>query len=186
MFNTIKKITMLMLFIVALLWIVVPTLAQQSQTVIVMPEGTPPVATILENIVLLVYNATYLPFAAGMVLVATAFSKRIPFLKSVSSSVLSLWWTVLLWAIWIVATQAGFGGLFENLLTGLTTIGAAMLGITLTPMAAGKLYETANAQRVAIIGYKRPLTMTDAAAMAYKPTVPVTEAFVDGDLSSNG
>lgn len=144
--------------VVLLLVVIAPAFAQE--TTIVLPAGTPPVETIAESLVRLIYNATYLPFAAGMVVVATAFSKRIAFLKSVSSSVMSLWWTVLLWAIWVIATQAGFGGQFETLIAGLTTIGSMMLGITLTPIAAGKLYQSAKAQDVAIIGRSRPVLQT--------------------------
>ncbi|MDQ7034332.1 MAG: hypothetical protein Q9P01_05705 [Anaerolineae bacterium] len=148
----------LAVFVAVLMVLVVPTFAQD--TTIVVPNGAPPVETIAESLIRLIYNATFLPFAAGMVTVATAFTKRIGFLKRTSSSILSLWWTVLLWAIWIIATQAGFGGQFENLITGLTTIGAAMLGITLTPMAAGKIYQSAKSQNVAIIGHSRKRTLS--------------------------
>lgn len=179
MFKIIKNLSLFMLFIAVLLWVISPALAQDTSATIVLPNGALPVETIWENIVRLIYNATFLPFAAGMVIVATALTKRIPFLKSVSSNVFSLWWTVLIWAIWIFATQVGFGGQFESLIAGLTTIGAAMLGIIITPIAAGKLYQSANAQGVAIIGYSRTPTMSGVAATMYKPT-PIAETALHG------
>ena len=132
------------------LFLTAPVFAQDGA--IVMANGTPPIDSIAENLVRLIYDATYLPFAAGMVVVATAFSKQIPLLNRAESSVHSLLWTVVLWSAWVGANQIGYGGQFESVITGLTTIGAAMLGITLTPMAAGKVYDTAKAQKVALLG----------------------------------
>jgi hypothetical protein len=189
MVKTIRKLLMLFAVVFVLTMLVIPTFAQDTgTTIIAVPNGTPSLETIFESLVKLIYNATFLPFAAGMVVVATAFTKRIPFLKSVSSSVLSLWWTVLLWAIWIIATQAGFGGQFESLISGLTTIGAAMLGITITPMVAGKIYQSANAQNVAIIGHSRKRTLSRIADEIYRnpdnPN-PVLDA-LNTQASNNG
>ena len=146
----------LAMLIAVLLMLPLVVLAQEGGTTIVIPNASAPLGLVLESIIRLVYDATYLPFAAGMVMVLTALSKRAPFLRQAASSVLSLWWTVILWAIWIGATEAGFGGQFESVLTVMTTIGAAALGITVTPMLASKVYSQANTRGVAVLGYKRP------------------------------
>ena len=146
----------LAILIAVLLMLPLVVLAQEDIPTIVVPNISAPLGVMLDSIIRLVYDATYLPFAAGMVMVLTALSKRIPLLRRAASSVLSLWWTIVLWAFWIGATEAGFGGQFESVLTIMTTIGAAALGITVTPMLASKVYSQANTRGVAVLGYSRP------------------------------
>ena len=149
-------IQLTILFAILLLLPVVAFAQESGGTTVVIPNGSASLETVLASVIRLVYDATYLPFAAGMVMVLTALSKRAPFLRGVTSSVLSLWWTVILWTFWIGATEVGFGGQFESLIAMMTTIGAAALGITATPMLASKVYAQANASGVAVLGYSRP------------------------------
>ncbi len=146
----VKKI--LILIVLLLVFPAVTLLAQGDSVTVTVPQGASP-DVIFEALFKLLYNATYLPFAAGMVTVLTALSKRL--FDDISSSAQAFFWTVILWALWTAATELGYGAQFESLIDGLTTIGAAALGIPLSTLAAGRLYEAAKAGQVAVIGHSR-------------------------------
>lgn len=111
---------------------------------------------ISDNLFSLLYNATYLPFAAGLVTVLVSLSKRISYLSRVSSPVMVMFWTVMLWAVWVAANESGYGSQFENMVGALTSIGSVVLGVSVTPMVAGRLYDAARRDGVAVVGYQRP------------------------------
>lgn len=131
-----------------------PVAAQQDN--LIVSTNDPQVAFVVEAVVKAFYNAVYLPFAAGMVVILVALTKRLPVINRIHAAVLSLWWTAILWLLYTGATQLGFGGQFETVVQLLTTLGAAALGITFTPMLASQVYSRANKQGVAVLGYKRP------------------------------
>lgn len=147
-----KLLQIVMLCVVVLL-VAVPVAAQDVQIPAV--SYADPYETLAENLFALIYNATYLPFAAGMVTLLTALSKRVSFLQDTQSNALALFWTVVLWALWTGANQIGYGSQFESITSSLTTIGIAVLGVTGTAIASGKLYRVSAAQNVAIVGYQR-------------------------------
>jgi hypothetical protein len=138
------------------LLLAVPVAAQEVQLPAVSYDD--PYETLAENLFSLVYNATYLPFAAGMVTLLTALSKRLRALNDVQANVLALFWTVIVWALWTGANQIGYGALFESMTSTLTTLGVAVLGVTGTAIASGKLYRVSAAQNVALVGYQRPVS----------------------------
>lgn len=150
------KIRMIVLMvIISLLLLAAPGATAQDGPAIVLPNGALPLDVFFESLLLLIYDATYLPFAAGMVVILTALAKRIPFMRRINGNLIALWFTVILWVLWLGATEIGYGGQFESLITGLTTLGSAALGITVTPIAAGRVYGAARANQVAIIGHSR-------------------------------
>ena len=69
--------------------------------------------------------------------------------------ILSLFFSVLIWAFWIAANEVGLGGQFESIVSGVTTIAVAVLGSTITPAASGKLYAFARDHDVALFGFER-------------------------------
>jgi hypothetical protein len=187
MFNAIKKISMFLLFITVLLWLVAPSLAQDSSpAIIVLPEGTPPPEFAIESILKSLYAIAYLPFAGALVEILTQAVKPLPFLKNVRSSVLVFFWTVAVWLAYLAAQHIGYGSQFPDAISAITTIAAMILGVQLTPQAAGWFFNINQTANPGVLGYSRTPTMAGVAATAYKPTVPVTETFADGDLRSNG
>jgi len=182
MFNLFKKYFVLVLIIVALFAVAMPTFAQDN--VIVLPEGTPSLEVAAGSIIAVVYTIISLPFLAPLTTALVAISKRAAFLKRFSGASLNFTWAAILFGAWVFALKLGFGTQFQTGVAAitpiLTTLGTYVLGLTMTSIASSKVYEQAKAQKVAVFGYSRPLTMVQAAATAYKPT-PVVE-FADGDL----
>jgi hypothetical protein len=149
------KLLQIVLVCVVVMMLAVPVAAQDVQMPAVGPGDQ--YETLAANLFALIYNATYLPFAAGMVTLLTALSKRVKALGNVQSNVLALFWTVIVWALWTGANEIGYGALFESVTSTLTTLGVAVLGVTGTAIASGKLYQVSAAQNVALVGYSRPV-----------------------------
>ena len=151
-----------LLLVLLLTLLVLPVLAQDSQPVIV-PYGSSLVSLQLEelahNFFGLLWNAAFLPFAAPLVMLLTALVKRImaplPQRFQISSNVLVFSWTVLIWLLYVGATEFGYANQFESVVTSLGTVGGTILGMTLTPAAAGLVYQHARVQGVPILGYSR-------------------------------
>jgi hypothetical protein len=122
---------------------------------VVDPVVSDQLETVGTNLFKLLWNAAYLPFAVPMVAVLVALSKRV--FTGVSSPTLVIVWTVIIWLLFLAATQLGYENQFETAITSLATLGATFLGITLTPALAGVMYDYAKANEVAIIGYSRPV-----------------------------
>jgi len=181
-----KRVSLFLLFIVALLWLVSPTLAQDSSpAIIVLPEGTPPPEFALEGVLKSIYALIYLPFAGALVQMLTQAVKPLPFLKNVRASVIVFFWTGAVWVVYVVVIQLGYGDQFPNIVSAATTIGAVILGVQFTPQAAGYFHKKNEKANPGVLGYSRTPSMASIAATAYKP-VPVTETFIDGDLRSDG
>jgi hypothetical protein len=180
-----KRVSLFMLFIVALLWLIAPALAQDSSpAIIVLPEGTPSFEVAAEGIIAIVYTVISQPFLAPLVVLLVAVSKRAAFLKRFSDQSLNFVWSAILFGAWVFATKLGIAAQFETgiaaLTALLTTVGTYVLGLTLTSVSSSKFYQQAKAQGVAVLGYSRSSVVSAA-----KPT-HIAEAFTDGDLRSNG
>lgn len=171
--------------IAVLLTVVMPVVAQNGEepqvpdTAIVLPEGTPPPEFALEGIIKSIYSLIYLPFAGAFVHILTQASKPLPFLKNVRASVLVFFWTGVVWVVYIIVVQLGYGDQFQNVISVLTTIGAMALGIQFTPQAAQYFYEKNQKANPGVLGYNRPPTMERVAVALY--TTP-TNPNLDGDL----
>jgi hypothetical protein len=125
--------------------------------VLVVPYGseantatTEQVETLARGLFTLLWNTAYIPFAAPLVMVLTALSKRLPL--KISSPTYVFFWTIVTWALYLAATHIGYANQFESVVTSLATLGATFLGLTITPVAAGGLFKYANKHNVALIG----------------------------------
>lgn len=100
-----------------------------------------------------VFNLVYLPVSAPMVVLLTAVVKQI-YIK-IDPRVVSLAWSVALWALWVAANEAGYSSQFESIITGLTTIGYSVFGVVATDVAARSLFRQAKESEVPFIGFSR-------------------------------
>lgn len=155
-----KSILGIFMVLMLVLVVVIPVAAQGIEVPAIPVATGDQAQTLADNLFSLLYNATYLPFAAGLVTILVSLSKRIIYLSGVSSPALVMFWTVILWVLWTAANELGYGSVFESLITMLTSIGSAVLGIAVTPMIAGRIYSEAKAQGVSVIGYQRATTTT--------------------------
>jgi len=124
-----------------------------------------------ENLFTLIADATYLPFAMGFVLILTAIFKRF---ITVDANVLVLLFTVIIWVLWLVAKQWGYGNQFESIIQGLTVMLSAIGGMILTPMGSQWLYEQSRERNVALFGYQR--TLPDSSSEPEREPVRVAES----------
>lgn len=183
MFNLFNRTFVIALVaIIVLLTVVIPVVAQSDSEgeapAIVLPEGTPPPEFALEGIIKSVYSLIYLPFAGAFVHILTQASKPLPFLKHVRASVLVFFWTGVVWVVYIIVVQLGYGDQFQNVISVLTTIGAMALGIQFTPRAAQYFYEKNQKANPGVLGYSRPPTM--------ERVPPPTRVLADGSIFTDG
>lgn len=113
------------------------------------------VQDLANNLFSLISQATYLPFAAPLVVLLVGLFKRIPFLANTSAPALSLFFSVLVWAGFIFARDAGFATEFQTSVESLTKMGEMVLGFIFVPAVSTTLYNYANKQNVAILGHSR-------------------------------
>jgi len=125
----------------------------EDGTIVPNPAVEEQLETVFTNLVRLLWNAAYLPFAAPMVVVSVALLKRLPL--AVSSSTWAFASTIVLWLLYLGATQLGFANQFETVISSLATIGASILGVTITPVLASNLHALASANRVPVLGYSK-------------------------------
>jgi hypothetical protein len=100
----------------------------------------------------LVFDITYLPFAAAFVLALTAILKRF---ISVPANVIAFACTILVWAGYRVAIEIGWGHQFETIIAALGTLGSSILGVLFTSVTSGYFYDKAKNSNVPILGYSR-------------------------------
>ncbi len=115
-------------------------------------SGEDEAAVLAESMLTLIYNATYLPFAAPLILLLVGLTKRF---TTINANILNLFFSVFIWAFWIAATEVGLGGQFESIIGGLATIGTAVLGTVLSSAGAGKLYDFSKSNDIAFFGFER-------------------------------
>lgn len=110
---------------------------------------------LLNNLLNAIAVTVYLPSAAGFTLILTNVSKwLIP--NKVPSRFIQLFWMILLWAIFAIASSLGYSEAFNLLLNKVTEIGYIMLGGSLTQIVASSVYDKAAAKKLPLTGYKRP------------------------------
>lgn len=176
MLNPYKRFfVMALVAIVVLLTVVMPIVAQEEpepetpapDTVIVLPDGTPPPEFAFEGIVKAIYSIIYLPFAGAFVQILTQVTKPLPFLKNVRASVIVFVWTGVVWIVYVIVVQLGYGDQFQNVISILTTIGAMAIGIQFTPQVAQYFYTKNQTANPGVLGYSRPLRMEQVATTMY-------------------
>lgn len=163
MFNLYNRFFVMALVAIAvLLTVVMPIVAQEEpepqvpDTAIVLPEGTPPPEFALEGILKSVYSIIYLPFAGAFVQILAQFTKPIPFLKNVRASVIVFFWTGVVWVVYVIVLQLGYGNQFQDVVSILTTIGAMVVGIQFTPQVAQYYFNKNQTANPGVLGYSRP------------------------------
>lgn len=148
----VRKLMNVVFVLVLVLVFVMPVAADGREDAGVVDQK---IEMMADNLFSLLYNATYLPFAAGLVTILVSLSKRVSYLSGVSSPALVMFWTVMVWALWVGAVERGYGAQFETMVQSITTIASTLLGVSVTPLVAGRLYEVARTQGVALVGYQR-------------------------------
>lgn len=103
----------------------------------------------LANVLRVVF---YIPSATGLVLVLTSFVKRF---VPLSANLIALGFMGVIWLVYIVVNQLGFGSQFEPTLKAITDIGNIMLGLTATPIVTTWFYNQAKAAKVPIVGFSK-------------------------------
>lgn len=111
-------------------------------------------AVFSEMLFRLIYNLVYLPFAAPLVQLLVQFTKRFTSDK-INAKILGLFFSTIMFGIWIAANEIGYGGQFESVIAGITTIGVSLLGVGLTTTGSGKLYDFWKAQKIPGLGFSR-------------------------------
>ncbi len=146
------RVLISLILLVGLLLVTGQVLAQDGG-VLVPNLPTDGVEEMALRLFTLIVDATYLPFAAGFVALLTAITKRF---SPTDANVIALLWTVIVWAGYVAAQRAGYALQFETMTEAMTTLGSVVLGVTITPVVAGRLYSFARENNVAVVGYSRP------------------------------
>lgn len=142
--------TALLAFVLVVLLLALPSLALAQSEV---PPDTPPTEGILtaalDLIVRGLANLTFLPIAAGFVVVATALLKKI---IPINPAYIALALQVTAWGVWVLALHFGYGDQFASWITALTTILTALAGLAGSTLAAEKLYTAGVKAGAPLIG----------------------------------
>ena len=144
-----KRTTLFVLLaLLCLLALTLPAFAQSE-----VPPSTPPeqgvLQAALELLIKALANVTFLPIAAGFVVVATAILKKF---VPINPAYIALALQVLAWVAWVLALHLGYGDQFEGWITALTTILTALAGLAGSTFAAEKLYAASVRAEVPLIG----------------------------------
>lgn len=159
------------LFIVALLALVVApvwALAQEATPDVtpppvdvppeppVEPGGTPvPPETALEEIINLILRLT--PVGAGVsALIATLTGAIRKLAPKVNAAWVNVGLSVLLWALYWIAADAGLTALYEGLVQGVDAILVGVLGVVLSSLGASRIHEEGHKAKLPFVGYKPP------------------------------
>lgn len=120
-------------------------------------------------LVKLIVDATYLPFAIGFVVAATALVKNLPFVRDhFTGGVIAITFQVIIWVVWEVAKRAGVDfAQFQSALDALTTILSGIAGLVAASYGAHVVYTKAAACSVPLIG-KPSAARVPAAFKSYK------------------
>lgn len=150
-----KRLLFVCLLVFTLALFALPALAQDvpvSQPTLTGAQAELEAA--LTALLELVSSVTYLPLAAGFVVVATALLKKV-MPKEISAGAIALTLQVLVWAAFVVAKQAGYEGQFTSGLQALTTILGALAGLVGSSYVATKVYNKSVEANVPLIGQQR-------------------------------
>jgi hypothetical protein len=107
----------------------------------------------------LVYNVTFIPFAAPLVVLSTALIKKwLP--NSISAALIALVLQVAIWVAFVVVRHFGYEQQFISGVEALTTILGAIAGLVGSSFAATWLYNKAQYLEVPVLGSSRPEPMS--------------------------
>lgn len=127
--------------------------------------------TAAEMLIKLITDATFLPFAVGFTVAATALVKNLPVVRDhLTGGTIAVTFQVAVWIAWIIAKKAGVEGVqFESLIDGLTTILSGIAGLVTATYGAHVIYTKAAARNVPLIGKPRSVkTWTTSGAATSK------------------
>lgn len=144
-----KRTTLFVLLaLLCLLALTLPAFAQSE-----VPPSTPPeqgvLQAALELLIKALANVTFLPIAAGFVVVATAILKKF---VPINPAYIALALQVLAWVAWVLALHLGYGDQFEGWIAALTTILTALAGLAGSSILATKAYDASVNHDVPLIG----------------------------------
>lgn len=155
---------MLGLIFILLLLLAVPVLAQ-GEPGLVASSGSGLQMLLADSLraVLLQLSKVIVPFAGPVVALLVAILKpvtnfTIPGINwrfYVPSNVLAFVLSVIVGVGFVGATELGYGGQFESIVSTFSTVSAAILSIIGTQVAARKTYDLAKSQNVYVLGYSR-------------------------------
>lgn len=118
-----------------------------------VPPGTPPaegaLTAALELLMKALSDVTFLPVAAGFVLVATALLKKV---IPVNPVYIALTLQVLAWVAWVLAKHYGYGDQFDGWIGALTTILTALAGLAGSTILATKGFNSSVRADVPLLG----------------------------------
>ncbi len=107
----------------------------------------------LENIIRLITDITFIPFAVGFVVVVTQIIKNVLKLEGSRAAVVSVTVQVLVWAAYSFFKARGLDGQFEDGIKGLetilTTLATVLLPALLSGLASKQVYDKATQKQAA-------------------------------------
>lgn len=118
------------------------------------PDAPTPPGAALDMLLNTLANLVYVPVAAPLVVILTSISKRL--IQYGEAALHALVWSVLAWAVWAVASNAGYEAQYNDVVSALIILLPTIAGFFVTSVAAPRLYQQARSQGVAVIGYRRP------------------------------
>lgn len=119
-----------------------------------------------ETLVRILNDLTFLPLAAGFVLIVVALLKRVIPERFISPQGLALMVQVIVWIIYLIAKERlGVDeAAFQSYLEILTAVGSALLMIVSSALATQKAYTVLERNKVPVLGAPQPLKLRKAAA----------------------
>ena len=109
-----------------------------------------------EQLIQFVLSVTALPAFAPAVALIVGFVKRLPFLSGVSAGAIHVAIQVVVWVAYTIAIRAGIGEVqFASVVEALTTILTGIGMIALGTASTQRIYESAKAHNVPVIGTSR-------------------------------
>lgn len=140
---------LVLVLLVVLLALPLVALAQDAP-----PDAPTPPGTALDLLLNTLANLVYVPVAAPLVVILTSISKRL--IQWGDAALHALVWSVLVWAVWAVASNVGYEAQYNDVVSALIILLPTIAGFFATSVTVPRLYDQARSQGVAIIGYRRP------------------------------
>jgi len=103
----------------------------------------------------LLNNITFLPMAAALVVALTAFFKKL-LPATIPSASIALVLQVIIWIAYVVAKQYQYGDQFTNIITMLTTVVGAVLGLVGSSALSTTIYTQSVKLGIPGLSYQRP------------------------------
>lgn len=148
-------VLVMIIVIVAIVGLLSVALVSASPTVQELPTAEPPLD--IDGFLGLILYGLTVPVAASLVTLLTSVLKRV-LPDTIPSNVIALVLQLVIWGVWLVANQFGYGDLFNQLIPNLTDVIRVVLavsGLTLGSTLAAQGYHVARDNNVWIIGHQR-------------------------------